>query len=57
MRDGIESGVSVQKRKRDNYLTLFLDSIVRVKTACDRLLSLFMEVDATRLFSHPVRST
>ena len=38
-------------------LTLFLDSMVRMKTAWERLLSLFMAVEATRLFNQPVCRT
>ena len=37
--------------------TLFLDSMVRVNTACDLLLSRFIEVDATRRFNQPVVNT
>ena len=56
---GVWRRVSLSTRcgVRGGCLTLFLDSMVRVKTAWERLLSLFMEVDATLLFTHPVRST
>ena len=47
--------------KRDGtsiiLLTLFFDSIDRVKTACERLLSLFIDVDATLRFTQPVDRT
>ena len=52
------------KREKRGYvqwvntsLTLFFDSMVSVKTACDLLLSLFIEVEATLLFTHPVCNT
>jgi hypothetical protein len=38
----------------DKNLPFTMDSMNKVKTACERELSLFMEVAATRLFSQPL---